>query len=169
MALRIGPRNRKEFGVSASHGPIRARISASILAAAIAAVFALLLGGLAPAPAGAAVGEFQPLAESETELTSMAVDPTTNLIYAQENQGRRFFAYDPRTDKWTELAEAPIDSGNNGGATYLNGKIYTVYTNNDEEMGVYDIAKDEWTVISNPLEQGTGNITAVGDELYLAV
>ena len=56
----------------------------------------------------------------------MAVDPTTNLIYAQENGGTSFWVYDPRTDESKELAEAPINSGNNGGATYLNGKIYTV-------------------------------------------
>jgi uncharacterized repeat protein (TIGR01451 family) len=139
----------------------------ALLAAAVCALSLLLAGALAPG-ARAAVGEFQSLAPSSVPLTSVTVDPNTNLIYAQENQGVSFFSYDPRTDAWSELAPSPLDSGNNGGAAYLNGKIYTVYTNNESELGVYDVASNTWTTIPNPLEESTGDITAVGGSLYLA-
>jgi uncharacterized repeat protein (TIGR01451 family) len=137
------------------------------LAAAVCAL-ALLLCLAAAGQAKAAVGDFHVLADSPVDLTSVTVDPTSNLIYAQENQGTGFFSYDPRTNVWTPVAVSPLDSGNNGGAAYLGGKIYTVYTNNNTDMGVYDIASNTWTTVPNPLAQGTGNIVAVGDSLYLA-
>jgi uncharacterized repeat protein (TIGR01451 family) len=151
--------------------PIFGRISrarSGLLAAALCVASLLLAGALAQG-ANASVGEFQTLASSSVPLTSVTVDPNTNLIYAQENQDVGFFSYDPRTDAWSELAPSPLDSGNNGGAAYLNGKIYTVYTNNSAELGVYDVASNTWTTIPNPLAEPTGNITAVGGSLYLAV
>ncbi len=136
-----------------------------LLAASVCALL-LLASAIAPG-AQAAVGEFQPLASSSVPLTSVTIDPSTQLIYAQENRGTDYFRYDPRTDAWTEIAEAPINSGNNGGAAYLNGKIYTSYTNNSAELGVYDIATDTWSTIPNPLGDGTADITAFAGELYL--
>jgi uncharacterized repeat protein (TIGR01451 family) len=88
-------------------------------------------------------------------------------MYAQENGGTGFFRYDAHTNAWSELAPAPIDSGNNGGATFLNGKIYVSYTENSAEMSVYDIASNSWTTIKNPLELGTGDITAGNGKLYM--
>jgi uncharacterized repeat protein (TIGR01451 family) len=102
-------------------------------------------------------------------MTSVATDPSTGLIYAQENGGENFYKYDPRTNVWTELAPSLIDSGNNGGATYLNGKIYTVYTGNSTEIGVYDIALNSWSTLPNPLGKGTGDITSGNGKLYMAI
>lgn len=140
---------------------------------ASAAVFALALLGLLLATAFASsaqarVEAFQGLAPSSVPLTAVTVDPTTNLIYAQEDQGTDFFRYDPRTNAWSELAPAPLDSGNNGGAAYLGGKIYISYTQNESELSVYDIAGNSWTTIKNPLELGTADIAAGGGKLYLA-
>jgi uncharacterized repeat protein (TIGR01451 family) len=90
-------------------------------------------------------------------------------MYAQEDGGTKFFRYDPRTNAWSELAPAPLNSGNNGGATYLGGKIYIAYTGNATELAVYDIAANSWTTINNPLNEGTADITATGGKLYLAV
>lgn len=117
-------------------------------------------------PAGGA-GEAEILPPAPADLTSITVDPTTNLIYAQENQGSRFFRYDPSTEAWSELEEAPIESGNNGGAAYLGGKIYASYTEEDSTLDVFDIEEDDWSTISNPLGVGTADITAAGEELYL--
>ncbi|MCA9938268.1 MAG: Ig-like domain-containing protein, partial [Anaerolineales bacterium] len=115
-----------------------------------------------------APGDFTLLANSPVPLTCLAVDPNTSFIYAQGNYDTGFYRYDPATDLWTGLASAPLSSGNNGGAAYLNGKIYTVYTNNSTQMGVYDIAGNTWNVISNGLGDGTGNITTDGNRyLYL--
>jgi uncharacterized repeat protein (TIGR01451 family) len=102
-------------------------------------------------------------------LTAFVADPTTGLMYAQEDSGTSFFRYDPRTNAWSDLAPAPLDSGNNGGATYLNGKIYIAYTGNEEELSVYDVGSNSWATIDNPLEGGTGDITSTNGRLYLAV
>jgi uncharacterized repeat protein (TIGR01451 family) len=139
----------------------------AVLLGAVALLVLALSGPLA-AGAQAATGEFETLASSPVDLTSIAVDTDTQVIYAQENEGTAFFSYDPRTNEWKELAEAPLSSGNNGGATFLDGKIYTAYTQESTSLGVYDIASNSWSTIPNPLNEGTADITAYGGDLYLA-
>ena len=142
------------------------------LAGATVCTFVVLLV-LACGARGAALGGFENLAPSPEPLTAVTVDPNTNIIYAQGNSETTFYKYTPTTNTWTALAPSPLDSGNNGGAAYLNGKIYTSYTGNGDQLGVYDIATDSWSTISNPLGlgdgNGTGNITAVGGLLYLVL
>lgn len=130
---------------------------------------ALLLAGVLAPSAQARVEGFQALTPSSVDLTAFAADPGTGLLYAQENEGTSFFVYDPRTNAWTELAPAPVNSENNGGATFLGGKIYISYTENENEISVYDIASNSWTTIENPLEGGTGDITAGNGRVYVAV
>jgi uncharacterized repeat protein (TIGR01451 family) len=149
------------------HG--RTHIPLPGLVAAVACALLLLIGGAFASRAQGAVGEFQPLTSSPVRLTSLAVNPHTNLIYAQQNGGTSFYSYDPRSDAWTELAAAPTNSGNNGGATYLNGKIYVSYTENSSQVDVYDISSNTWTTIANPLGEGTADITALGEDIYMAV
>lgn len=132
------------------------------------ALLGLLLATVFAPSAQARVESFQGLASSPVELTAFTADPTTGLMYAQEDGGTRYFRYDPRANAWSELPEAPLDSGNNGGAAYLNGKIYIVYTGNSTELSVYDIASNSWTTIGNPLGQGTGVIAPGNGVLYLA-
>jgi uncharacterized repeat protein (TIGR01451 family) len=139
----------------------------SVVMALVAASLCVAATAFAPT-ASAAVGEFQGRASSPAPVTSVAVDPTTNIIYAQENEGSNFYSYNPATDEWTELEEAPLNSGNNGGAAFLGGKIYTSYTNNETQVGVYDIETNTWTTIANPLKRGTADITAVGGLIYMA-
>ena len=115
-----------------------------------------------------AIGDFTSKAPSPVPLTCVTVDPNTGYIYAQEDRGYGFYRYDPYSDSWTALSSCPIHSGNNGGTAYLNGKIYTAYTGNSSQIGVYDIAADSWSTISNGLGQGTGNITADEQYIYLA-
>lgn len=133
------------------------------------ALLGLLLAAAFAPSAEAKVETFQGLASSPTPLTALVTDPGSGLIYAQENEGTRFFRYDPRTNGWSDLAEAPIDSGNNGGGAFLGGKIYIVYTEHADLLSVYDIGSNSWTTIDNPLEEGSANITAAGGKLYLAV
>jgi hypothetical protein len=129
---------------------------------------ALLLAVAAPTAAAApAVGTFQMRASSPKPVNNVVVDPTTNLIYTQQYKGTGFYRYNPRTNKWTTLTPAPISQGNNGGAAYLKGKIYTLYSENDTQMGVYDIATNTWTMTTNPEGTGTADITAVGHLLYV--
>jgi len=139
--------------------------------AASAAVAATALLGLLLATVFAssaqAVPVFESRASSSVPLTAVTTDPGTGLIYAQEDEGTGFFAYDPRTNAWHGLESSPINSGNNGGAAYLDGRIYIAYTNNEEELAVYDIASNSWDTIENPLEAGTGDIAAGNGVLYL--
>lgn len=128
----------------------------------------LLLTTAFTASAQARVEGFQSLAPSPVELTAVAADPGTGLIYAQEDGGTKYFVYDPRTNAWTERAPSPLSSGNNGGAAYLGGKIYVAYTGNATSLAVYDIGSNSWTTIDNPLASGTGDITAGGGKVYLA-
>lgn len=112
-----------------------------------------------------AVGDFVSLPSSPTPLTCLTVDPVSGNIYAQANQGNSFFRYSPTTGEWIRLANCPIYSGNNGGAVFLNGEIFTVYTENSSQMGVYNISTNSWTTVGNTL--ATGNISTDGTYLYL--
>ncbi|HSS41832.1 MAG TPA: PASTA domain-containing protein [Solirubrobacterales bacterium] len=142
---------------------------AGLATIAVVALLGLLAVAAFAPSAQARVESFQALAPSTVELTAFTADPGSGLMYAQEQSGTKFFRYDPRTNAWTELPPAPIDSGNNGGAAFLNGKIYVVYTGNATEIAVYDIASNSWTTIDNPLAEGTGNIVAGNGRLYLVV
>jgi uncharacterized repeat protein (TIGR01451 family) len=128
---------------------------------------ALLIAAFLAPGAQAYSQSYQSLMESPVPMTSVAADPTTGIIYAQEFEGEAFFKYDPHTNAWTELAKAPIESENDGGAAYLGGKIYVVYPENNAQMGVYDIALNSWTEIPNPLGEETGDITSGNGKLYL--
>lgn len=136
---------------------------------AITVTLGLLLAAAFAPSAQARVEGFQSLAPSPVELTAVAADPGTGLIYAQENGGTSYFVYDPRTNVWSERAPSPLSSGNNGGAAFLGGKIYVSYTSNDTELAVYDIASNTWITIPNPLGEGTGTIGSGGGRLYLAM
>ena len=148
-------------------GNSRGRVALAALTA-VALLGLLLATAFAPS-AQARVEAFQGLAPSSVPLTAFVADPGTGLMYAQENGGTSFFRYDPRTNAWSELSPSPIDSGNNGGATFLGGKIYIAYTQNATELAVYDIGSNSWTTIDNPLGEGTADIVAAGGKLYLAV
>jgi hypothetical protein len=137
-------------------------VKVTMVAFALSLVLVATAGAAAPK-----AGTFQKRASSPTPVNNVTVDPATNMIYAQQFEGKGFYRYSPKTNKWTRLAKAPIAQGNNGGAAYLNGKIYTVYTENGNHMGVYDIATGKWSKITNPLGEGTGDITAAGGLLYL--
>jgi sugar lactone lactonase YvrE len=126
-----------------------------------------------PPPAGSSFyqgvpGDFERLASSPVPLTCVVEDPFALTLYAQANNGTGFYRYRAASNVWEPLASAPVTSGNNGGAALLNGKIYTVYTQNTSTMGVYDIAANSWSTRANPLGQGTGNIASDGSRyLYL--
>ncbi|MEP7074789.1 MAG: Ig-like domain-containing protein [Acidobacteriota bacterium] len=112
-------------------------------------------------------GVFSASASSPVPLTCITADPNTGYVYAQENGGLQYYRYLPFSDTWEQMTDSPLDSGNNGGGAYLNGKIYTTYTSQGE-LGVYDIATNSWTTILSPLS-GTGDITSDGTNLYLVV
>lgn len=112
-------------------------------------------------------GSITELAASPVPLTCIATDPSTGMIYGQGNNNNTFYRYNPQNNTWSQLANCPIYSGNNGGAAFLNGKIYTVYTSNSSLIGVYNVSGNTWSTIPNDLGAGTGNIAAHGSYLYM--
>jgi len=114
------------------------------------------------------VGDFSLLSPPPVNLTCVTSDPNTGYVYAQQDQGTNFYVYDPWTDVWTQLASSPQTSGNNGGAAYLDGVIYTSYTDYGT-MGMYDITGDSWTTMVSPLGAGGGAMASDGQYVYLAV
>lgn len=150
------------LGRHSRRGTVRAALAA-------VALLGLLLATTFAPRAEAKVEAFQGLAASPVELTAFAADPTSGLMYAQEDGGTAYFRYDPRANSWSELAPSPLSSGNNGGAAFLGGKIYVAYTQNATNLAVYDIASNTWTQIDNPLNDGTADIVAGTGKLYLVI
>jgi subtilisin family serine protease len=131
-------------------------------------------GGTPPEEAAAAgdgayagiPGDFDRLAPSPSALTCVVEDRDNGALYAQANQGNDFFRYVAASDEWQYLAPAPMNSGNNGGAALLNGKVYTSYRD-QSSLGVYDIASNTWARMASPLAS-TANIVSDGVQfLYL--
>jgi uncharacterized repeat protein (TIGR01451 family) len=154
--------------VPVAHRSTLSAQSRALVLLAGALLLLLLLGSTIASNAWAtAPGEAEVMASSPAPLTSLALDPTTNVIYALEFEGKKAYSYDANTNVWTELPEAPINIGNNGGAAYLDGRIYSSSTSNSSTVEVYEVASGTWSTIANPLGEGTANITAVGGELYM--
>jgi subtilisin family serine protease len=119
-------------------------------------------------PQAMEAGDFTALASSPAYLTAFTADPTTGIIYAQQNEGYNFYKYLPASNAWVSLTACPINSGNNGGAAYLNGKIYTSYTGNDYSIGIYTIATNTWNTVTLSNQIASGNIESDGTYIYLA-
>lgn len=116
--------------------------------------------------AGTIAGNFTTLAACPQNLTSFVVDPTTGYMYGQGDQNSyHYYRYNPSTNTWTSLADCPVLSGNNGGATYMNGKIYNSYCSHTN-MTVYDIATNSWSTIAGGLN--SGNIASDGTDIYIS-
>lgn len=119
---------------------------------------------------GVISGTFTTLADCPIELSAMAVDPATGYFYAVEDQdgGVAYYRYSAASNTWTTLAAPPHETGNNAGATFLNGKIYISYTEYDD-LAVYTIATDSWATITGPTDgTNTGNISNDGTNIYVA-
>jgi hypothetical protein len=122
-----------------------------------------------PAMGGTIAGNFTPLASSPMNITAFTVDPTTGLMYGQEDgntsAGTHYYEYNPSTNAWSTLATCPQPSGNNAGAIYLNGNIYISYTGTTN-LEVYHIGSDSWSTITGGV--GTGAISTDGSDIYVS-
>ena len=119
-----------------------------------------------PAMAGTISGGFTTLTASPMNITCFTVDPTTGLMYGQGDQSStNYYSYNPATNTWSTLASCPVSSGNNGGATYMDGKIYNSYCSNTN-MRVYDIVSNTWSTIAGGLQ--SGNIANDGTDIYVS-
>ncbi len=115
--------------------------------------------------AGTIDGDFTALTNCPMNLTCFAVDPTTGYMYGQGDQNSaNYYRYDPVGNSWTQMTSCSENSGNNGGAIYMNGKIYNTYCTKTKVL-VYDIAGDSWSTIEGGLN--TGNIASDGTDIYI--
>jgi gliding motility-associated-like protein len=130
-------------------------------------ILAILFTIISPSVFGGVVsGTFTSLASCPMNLTCFTVDPTTGYFYGQGDQGStNYYRYNAGTNTWTTLASSPQPSGNNGGATYLNGKIYNSYCSYNV-ITVYTIATNSWTTISGGLN--SGSISNDGTDIYVS-
>lgn len=141
-------------------------------AAALCACATIACGAFAPVAQAApspSSGTFVERTPSPAPIAGVAADPTNGMVYAQEAGGKKFFAFDPRSDAWSEMAQAPIGNESpyaGAGATYLEGKIYLAY-GYTPKIGVYDIATNAWSTIESPLKESAGELTAYGKDLYV--
>lgn len=149
-------------------GSFLSRSSRRAAALLVTTSIALLAVAVFAQGAGAKEAKFESLAPSMGKMTAVIADPETGLVYGQGNGTKEFFVYDPSTDVWTDLAPSPLESENDGGAAYLDGKIYVAYMDNGSEMAIYDIASNSWTTIASPIAEGTGDITAGDGRIYMA-
>ena len=139
----------------------------------LSSVILLFLFGMVPfSLRGSTIsGTFTTLATCPVRLSAMAVDPTTGYFYAvaDQNQTAAYYRYNASTDTWTNMASAPPhQTGNNAGATYLNGKIYISYTGY-ADLSVYSISGNSWTTITGPSGgTNTGDISNDGTNVYVA-
>lgn len=121
--------------------------------------------------AGSVSGTFTTLSACPVNLSAMAVDPSTGYFYAvaDQNQTAATYRYNAATNTWTNMNSAPPhQTGNNAGATFLNGKIYVSYTSYPD-LAVYDVAGNSWTTITGPTGgTNTGDISNDGTNVYVA-
>jgi len=151
---------------------LKSNISRRLITTALVlflSLLTLLLFIPLPAMGGTIAGNFTPLASSPMNITAFTVDPTTGLMYGQEDgnttAGTHYYKYNPSTNAWSTLATCPQPSGNNAGAIYLNGNIYISYTGTTN-LEVYHIGSDSWSTITGGV--GTGAISTDGTDIYLS-
>lgn len=102
-----------------------------------------------------------------TRLSSVAVDQSSGMVYAQASWGSSaFYRYDPRLNTWTSLAGCPIYADYGGAATCFGGKVY-VTGDYSGYLGIYNIASNSWTTVNNNIG-GTTMLTNDGSYVYLA-
>jgi len=114
-------------------------------------------------------GRWKTLAPSPRPLSQMVADPDAGRVYAISFGTREFYRYVPEADRWDRMADAPFSGSEYGSAALLDGKIYL--TGLSTVLGVYEIATDLWSTISNPATWNQGNTSTVASDgeqyLYL--
>jgi len=118
---------------------------------------------------GTISGTFTTLTACPQTLSAMCLDPVNGVFYAVGDQSSNaFYKYTISTSTWTALANAPVNTGNNAGATYLNGKIYIAYTTK-QDIQIYTVSSNTWTTLTGPTDGVyTGNISNDGTNIYIS-
>jgi hypothetical protein len=76
-------------------------------------------------------------------------------------------AYDPETETWREIAEAPVPMANYFRSTMV-GDMLVIFDGQDEWFA-YDVSNDEWRDLPSPRQDvvDSGSLTAAGGFVYV--
>lgn len=106
-----------------------------------------------------------------SQVPSYGADLTNDGSYIYMITGNNlplFWRYNPNTNTWRQLADAPTSFYYNAAITYYNGKIYainghdgTVTTDATGEFWQYDIATDTWSALPDAPD-AWGAVSGVG-------
>jgi uncharacterized protein (TIGR03437 family) len=115
---------------------------------------------------------------SATEVSSAVIDGKVYVVcgLTAQSSSNRLFVYDPRSDRWSELAPAPIEGGGDhcnvaaaGGKLYLLGAIRVGSSFIDGNTYEYDPQTNRWaTVGSMPEPRGASGVVVIGSRIYVA-
>lgn len=108
-----------------------------------------------------------------SQTPGIGADLTNDGSYIYMTLGNRnpdFFRYNPDTNTWKRLADAPTDFYYNGAITYYNGYVYainghdgTTSTDAGSEFWRYDIANDSWSKMADAPGQWGSTSAGGGD------
>jgi N-acetylneuraminic acid mutarotase len=95
-----------------------------------------------------------------------------NAGYCAVEATRRFYSYDPATNRWTPLTQAP-HFHRRGAAAVLDGKLYVAGgVNNSQpvsDLDVYDPATKSWSTLAHLPLGGTAAGSNLGGQFYVVV
>ncbi|WPP50476.1 S8 family serine peptidase [Catalinimonas niigatensis] len=106
---------------------------------------------------------------ANTILSTLIAASDDGYIFAKQANSSAFYKYDVGPGRWERVADAPIagySTYNNG--VYLLGKVYFIYRQIKDYLGVYDIEKNHWSSIDISSANTTpSQIASDGSYLYI--
>lgn len=140
-----------------------------------------LIALVASAAASLAQGVWERKADypiSATEVSAAVIDGKAYAVCGLTGQGstNRLFVYDPRADRWSEAAAAPLAGGGDhcnvaaaAGRLYLLGAIRIGSNFADGNTYEYDPRTDRWTTVAvMPTPRGASGVAVIGTKIYVA-
>ena len=95
-----------------------------------------------------------------------------NPGYCAVEETRRFYRYDPATNKWTSIRQAP-HFHRKGAATVLDGKLFVAGGYNGSQpvadLDVYNPATNTWSTLAHMPKAGTAFGAALSGQFYVVV
>jgi uncharacterized protein (TIGR03437 family) len=113
-----------------------------------------------------------------TEVSAAVIGGKAYVVCGLTAQGssNRLFVYDPRADRWSEGAPAPLNGGGDhcnvaaaGGKLYLLGAIRIGSSFVDGNTYEYDPQTDRWTTVGTmSLPRAASGVAVIGSRIYVA-
>lgn len=104
-----------------------------------------------------ATGDLEFLSSSINNLTGIAQDPNTNIIYGAAINSNSFYGYNMENNSWDTLPSVPFYCVRTH-ALYFNHKIFII-SNSQSQMGIYDIQTASWQTVNSPSNYNRSFVT----------